>query len=532
VGVADLPSLPQSEDTGWSGTELPVDEWGIRAQDGLAQDVLAEVEAALARPGLDPAVRVQVLYAQAIALHMLRRNLEAVPVAEELCALCHDLGLHATGLRATALLIDLLRRAGRIENAVQHLADAATVEQALHDLQDHDVQTALAAFAVALRLSGVTEEAGRVERRLAAVEPSLPRHQRVARWSNLAFEHAVTAMTAARHPPFVPDPQALQHAVDASRRAAALVDQGVYEVVGDEAAVIAALQLAVGGDPEQALAGLDGCAGLLGRGPEAVNGQLLWGAARVRALARLGRVDEAVAVGRQVLSTAVGAAENGTRRVLAYELMRVEYPDCESGRSGASVYVQLVEDRLAADVALVAALYRARVALRHGDDERRRLARAASLDPLTGLVNRRGAAASLADAAGRPVGESVALLLIDLDGFKDVNDSRGHLAGDAVLQRVAAALRTAARTEDVIARWGGDEFVVVAALDHGRAVALAERLRDVIRDGGAGGTGARVTASVGVAVRTTPIADQAWLLRADQAMYQAKRSGGDATVLG
>ena len=410
------------------------------------------------------------------------------------------------------------------------------MEPALHDLQDGEVQTALGAFAVALRLSGVTEEAGRVEQRLAVVEPSLPRHQRVARWSNLAFEHAVLAMTAARRSPHRADEVAMQRAVEAIARAAVLVADGVYEVVGDEAAVIAALQQAVFSDPQQALVMLDRCAGVLDRGAEGINGQLLWGAARVRALHRLDRADEALQVGGQVLSTAVGAGESGTRRVLAYELMRVEYPGCESGRSGASVYVDLVEQRLATDVALVAALFRARVDLNAGAVERRRLARAASVDPLTGLVNRRGAALALADAAARPVGESVALLLIDLDGFKDVNDSDGHLAGDAVLQRVAAGLRTAARLEDVIARWGGDEFIVVAVLDHGRAVALAERLRDVIRAGAPTGVGAgvaaRVTASVGVAVRTTPMDDQVWLRRADEAMYEAKRSGGDATVLG
>jgi diguanylate cyclase (GGDEF)-like protein len=531
VGLADLPARSSGAPEPW-GDQLPVSDWVTRAQDGLVDEVLAEVEECLAWPRLDAADRARVLYAYAIALHIARRNQEAVDAAEELCGLCHELGLHAAGLRARALLIDFLRREGRIEQAVQHLADAAVVEPALHDLQDTDVQAALGAFAVALRLSGVSEEARRIEQRLAMVEPSMPRHQRVSRWSNLAFEFAVRAMTAARRAPFVADEQAMVRAVESIERAADLLADGVYEVVADEARVITALQQAVFGLPGRALALLDGCAGVIDRGPEAINAQLLWGAARVRALSRLDRSQEAVEVGRRVLSLAVGAAENGTRRVLAYELMRVEYPGCESELSGASVYVDLVEERLSTDVALVAALFRARLDLHHGADERRRLARAASVDPLTGLVNRRGAAAALQDAADRPMGEPVALLLIDLDGFKDVNDTRGHLAGDAVLQRVAGALRTAARVEDVIARWGGDEFVVVAALDHARAVALAERLRDVIREGRTGGPGGLVTASVGVAVRTTPLDEHAWLRRADEAMYEAKRSGGDATVLG
>ncbi len=126
----------------------------------------------------------------------------------------------------------------------------------------------------------------------------------------------------------------------------------------------------------------------------------------------------------------------------------------------------------------------------------------------------------------------MALLLIDLDGFKDVNDSRGHLAGDVVLQRVSVALRTAARLEDVVARWGGDEFVVVAALDQDRALALAHRLCSTIRESAAEGDTALVTGSVGVAVREAPLDEETWLRRADEAMYAAKRSGGDAVVLG
>jgi diguanylate cyclase (GGDEF)-like protein len=147
-------------------------------------------------------------------------------------------------------------------------------------------------------------------------------------------------------------------------------------------------------------------------------------------------------------------------------------------------------------------------------------------------VNRRGAAAAIAEAAGRPPGEQVALLLIDLDGFKDVNDTRGHLAGDVVLQQVAAALRTAARLDDVVARWGGDEFVVVAGLGPLRASALADRLRDTIREHAEREDGLRVTGSVGVAVRDAPLGDRAWLARADAAMYAAKHVGGDATRLG
>ncbi len=97
-----------------------------------------------------------------------------------------------------------------------------------------------------------------------------------------------------------------------------------------------------------------------------------------------------------------------------------------------------------------------------------------------------------------------------------------------VLQEVSDALRTAARLEDVVARWGGDEFVVVAALDERRALALAQRLLETIRNrpSSSPASRARISASIGVAVRTAPIDEQEWLRRADEAMYTAKRQAG------
>jgi diguanylate cyclase (GGDEF)-like protein len=214
-------------------------------------------------------------------------------------------------------------------------------------------------------------------------------------------------------------------------------------------------------------------------------------------------------------------------------VMRAEHPHVERAGTGTCEYLALAQERSGIDLVLVDALFRARVDLQRGADERKMLARAASLDSLTGLVNRRGAASAIADAAARPASEPVALLLIDLDGFKDVNDNRGHLAGDVVLQRVSVALRTAARLDDVVARWGGDEFVVVAVLDSDRAMALADRLRATIRDAAAAeAQTVLVTGSIGVAVREAPLDEETWLRRADEAMYAAKRAGGDTAVLG
>ena len=507
-------------------------DWVVRAQDGEANQVLAEINLAI-HAGLEPRTQARALYAQALCLMMLNQGAAAVRVARELSSLCRDLKLPAAGLQAQALLVDLLRREGQLEQAVEQLAHAVALEPALRDLADPDTQTALGALAIALRHSGTVEEANRLEQRLAAVEQTLPLHQRVSRWSNLAFERVGQAMSAARRVPYEVDVDQLADAVSEIRMAAQLADGGsTYQVIAIEEQVISALPAALVGDAEAGLAALDECRDVQKLGPEATSAQVFWAVGTVRAMVRLGRFHEATAVGTRMLSRIRDHGREGDRRILAYEVMRAEHPQVERVGTGTAEYLALTEERVGTGFTLVSALFKARVDLLRGADERRGLARAASLDPLTGLVNRRGAAAAIADAAARPRNETVALLVIDLDGFKDVNDNSGHLAGDVVLQRVSQALRATARLEDVVARWGGDEFVVVAVLDEDRALALGDRFRDTIRQSVREAASTLVTGSVGVAVRDAPVDEEAWLQRADEAMYAAKRSGGDATVLG
>ncbi len=165
-----------------------------------------------------------------------------------------------------------------------------------------------------------------------------------------------------------------------------------------------------------------------------------------------------------------------------------------------------------------------------------RLAHQAAHDTLTGLPNRAAVlariAAELADArAGRPL---PAVLFVDLDGFKVVNDSMGHEAGDVLLCGVAARLRQAVRDTDVVGRLAGDEFVVVAPRtpDRAGAVEVARRVLAGLEEPLAvpGGGGARrlvnIGASVGVAVAQHAHTDPDELLRdADMAMYRAKQLG-------
>ena len=163
-----------------------------------------------------------------------------------------------------------------------------------------------------------------------------------------------------------------------------------------------------------------------------------------------------------------------------------------------------------------------------------KLAHQANHDPLTGLPNRTLLAQYVADRF-TPGTSGLACLFLDLDNFKVVNDSLGHTAGDELLTEVAARLRAVVRPGDLVARFGGDEFVVVTEnVDQAAAVALAERISvELARPVRLGGVDVRPYASVGVTVQTEEHAAAEELIRdCDIAMYQAKSGGkGRITVL-
>ena len=158
----------------------------------------------------------------------------------------------------------------------------------------------------------------------------------------------------------------------------------------------------------------------------------------------------------------------------------------------------------------------------------------AATDPLTRLLNRRAIGDELASfvaRASRSEGR-LAILFCDLDGFKGVNDRRGHDAGDEVLRDVAAAVRGALRQGDVVGRYGGDELLVIAAdATPADAVALAHRVRAAVR---AAAADAGVDMTVGVAAFPDDgTTDAELMVAADQAMYRGKLRGpGNVVVAG
>ncbi len=159
-------------------------------------------------------------------------------------------------------------------------------------------------------------------------------------------------------------------------------------------------------------------------------------------------------------------------------------------------------------------------------------------DSLTGLANRLRLRTALAQAVdrNRRVGVPVGVLLIDLDGFKEINDTYGHEVGDQMLVSFAEVLRRSVRSADIPARLGGDEFAVVLPriTDAGEATRVAQRILDECRRPlTLSGHAVRLRASIGVSV-TEPADDcgpDALLHRADQAMYAAKRGSKDDWAL-
>jgi diguanylate cyclase (GGDEF)-like protein len=159
----------------------------------------------------------------------------------------------------------------------------------------------------------------------------------------------------------------------------------------------------------------------------------------------------------------------------------------------------------------------------------------ASTDALTGVANRR----CFDDRLARAVAESarlshpLTLLFVDVDHLKSINDDLGHTAGDAALRLVGESMARTCRSRDLVARWGGDEFVVLAQWTSGRdGLILAQRIRETLARLALARGGTAPTVSIGIAEMQPDAArPAALLLAADEALYQAKLAGRDRAVL-
>jgi diguanylate cyclase (GGDEF)-like protein len=161
--------------------------------------------------------------------------------------------------------------------------------------------------------------------------------------------------------------------------------------------------------------------------------------------------------------------------------------------------------------------------------ERARMAALAERDGLTGLYNRRASESLLANLLAEPDAHD-ALILFDIDRFKGINDTHGHGAGDEVLRQVARRCASVLRRDDLFARWGGEEFLVLVRGAHEEGIArVAEAMRVAISATPIEPAGT-VTASFGVARFRAHDSAASWIGRADEALYAAKEAGRDRVV--
>ncbi|MCC6217847.1 MAG: GGDEF domain-containing protein [Polyangiaceae bacterium] len=209
-------------------------------------------------------------------------------------------------------------------------------------------------------------------------------------------------------------------------------------------------------------------------------------------------------------------------------------PTRPPGAAGVAMAVAIVGVLMPLTTVIVSSLA---VAIRRNEAEllamNERLEALSHRDPLTQLYNRR----HLVERVTREIervkrGATSTLLMVDLDGFKRVNDECGHVRGDELLQRIAGAIQESTRAVDVAGRYGGDEFLALLPdTDVESACAAAERLAAAVRAVGAAFDAARpVTASVGVAAARPDDDPRSWVRRADESTYVAKQRGGDGVA--
>ena len=162
-----------------------------------------------------------------------------------------------------------------------------------------------------------------------------------------------------------------------------------------------------------------------------------------------------------------------------------------------------------------------------------RLDELASIDSLTGAYNRRRFFELAEQVRLQAVDGEACMALLDLDGFKDINDTHGHLVGDAIIRKVSETLLQLRRDSDLVGRYGGEELVAcLPGVPLAQGLAIAERIRAAVADSPLEHEGQRiaVTASIGVAAWREGETLSQWLSRADDALYEAKRNGRNRVV--
>ena len=152
-------------------------------------------------------------------------------------------------------------------------------------------------------------------------------------------------------------------------------------------------------------------------------------------------------------------------------------------------------------------------------------------DPLTGILNRNGLQNKLPDLVSqcKKLGKKLSLILFDIDDFKKINDTYGHLIGDSVLKELSELVNGIIRKDDLFVRWGGDEFLIVSMIPLEEALCIADRLIRIVE--GRSFSGLDVTVSVGISTYLPNEPVEEAIKRADKALYRAKAKGKNSVVI-
>lgn len=298
--------------------------------------------------------------------------------------------------------------------------------------------------------------------------------------------------------------------------------------------------------PARAAAHLDAAEALLPDDAETVGLLLEIVRKRVAVAEARGDFREALAQQREVTRLQDEQASRGHAERVAEIQARFDSDsqvrEIELLRSAGEIQaLQLQRQRLWLGVVVLASILLAVLAavsvrrLRLGHRVARELERVARTDTVTGLANRRAVLErlDLELERARRTGQPLALVMADVDHFKAINDRHGHDAGDAVLVAIGERLAATLRSQDTLARWGGEEFLLLlpaTGLDAG--VAIAERLRRAIASAPfpVADAAEALTLTQGVAVARPGMTAQALIKAADQALYEGKRRGRDLVV--
>lgn len=518
------------------------DEWLRRAQSPEAPAVLDEIGRLLDDAGLTPAphlagsaqdaaARARLQYLAVIAHYELGEVDAAAVVADlalENARRSESVGLVALTLSTRAGLVAQTRGLSHGLELYQQ-AERLLVGTPAGALEHPDWVAALIDMWVTASTLGLHARARELSRSCRALPAGAATpYERYAIAQNTAEDMLWDALRPARRPPYEADAALLDGALALAGEATAAAPEPVPMDANPQAwrAVVGAYA----GDADEAA---DVLGRLLAERTAATLHSLepAMRAARLRALRRAGRLEEArrTSADETRLITTLSELPGPPEALATYLWERAACSSPALADAGSNEgQLALFHERQAAEhERVVQSLLDLHLTNLELELRQTALTDMTRMDELTGVLNRRGMQPHLERCAADPRGRAWALLLVDVDGFKSVNDSLGHVAADELLQLLGAALRRASRAEDVVARIGGDEFLVLADTtpeDPGLAAAIGDRIRSTVRRLDTSGL---LRVSVGVSVRTGPVEANTWMSAADRAMYAAKRGGGD-----